>query len=99
HAEGGEEHRFDTLYSALGSRIHSDLALSLGAEADEDGALIVDDHQRTSVPGLYAAGDVVCGLSQISVAMGQAAIAATDINAGLELPCAAAHGTGYPSHT
>ena len=86
HAEGGEEHRFDTLYSALGSRIHSELAVSLDAEADEDGALVVDDHQRTFVPGLYAAGDVVRGLSQISVAMGQAAIAATDINASVDFP-------------
>ena len=86
HPKGGEEHRFDTLYSALGSKIHSELAVSLGAARDEDGALIVDDHQRTSVPGIYAAGDVVRGLSQMSVAMGQAAIAATDINTSLEFP-------------
>ena len=46
--------------------------------------LIVDDHQRTSVPGLYAVGDVVAGLTQIGVAMGQAAIAASTINSSLE---------------
>jgi thioredoxin reductase (NADPH) len=46
--------------------------------------LVVDDHQRTTVSGLWAAGDVVRGLAQISVAMGQAAIAATDINNSLE---------------
>ena len=51
--------------------------IGLGAEHDEDGMLTVDDHQRTSVPGLYAVGDVVPGLSQIGVAMGQAALAAT----------------------
>jgi thioredoxin reductase (NADPH) len=76
----GREHRFDTLYSALGARVRSDLALSLGARHDDHQALIVDEHQRTSVPGLYAAGDVVNSLNQISVAMGQAAIAATDIH-------------------
>ncbi len=75
---------FDVLYSALGTRIRSRLALDLGAEADEDGALIVDAHQRTTVNGLYAAGDVVRGLSQISIAAAQAAIAATAMNA--ELP-------------
>ena len=75
---------FDILYSALGTRIASSLATRLGAEADEDGALIVDRNQRTNVPGLYAAGDVVQGLSQINIAAAQAAIAATSINA--ELP-------------
>jgi thioredoxin reductase (NADPH) len=34
---------------------------------------------RTSVPGLYAAGDVVIGLDQISHAMGQGGVAATTI--------------------
>ena len=38
---------------------------------------------RTSVPGLYAAGDVTLELHQISVATGQAAIAATDIHNSL----------------
>ena len=40
---------------------------------------MVDDHQRTSVPGLYAAGDVVKGLDQISHAMGEGGVAATTI--------------------
>ena len=75
--------RFDTIYTALGLRGRSELATRLGAEHDEDGMLIVDDHQRTSVPGLYAVGDVVAGLTQIGVAMGQAAIAASTINSSL----------------
>jgi thioredoxin reductase (NADPH) len=74
---------FDVVYSALGTRVRSGLAIALGAEADEDGALHVDSHQRTTVPGLFAAGDVVTGLSQISIAAAQAAIAATTINAEL----------------
>jgi thioredoxin reductase (NADPH) len=80
---GGEIGRFETIYSALGTRIRSSLAIALGAEADEDGALIVDDHLRTGIPGLWAAGDVVRGLSQINVAAAQAAIAATNMNASL----------------
>jgi thioredoxin reductase (NADPH) len=86
HMQGGGQHAFDTVYTALGVRIRSGLAVALGADADEDGALIVDDHQRTSVPGLLAAGDVVRGLSQVCVATGQAAIAATTINASLPFP-------------
>lgn len=83
---GGKDMRFDLIYSALGMKVRSELALSLGAEADEDGALRVDDHNRTTVSGLYATGDVVRGLSQIVVGMGHAAIAATDIHNRCELP-------------
>ncbi|WP_174291388.1 NAD(P)/FAD-dependent oxidoreductase [Sphingomonas bacterium] len=70
---------FDSVYPALGSVIRSDLAVSLGADATDDGCLAVDDHQRTSIPGLYAAGDVAKGLDQISHAMGEAGVAATTI--------------------
>ena len=86
HTSDGSMHRFDSIYVALGLRARSALAVSLGAEHDADGALTVDSHQQTTVPGLYAAGDVVQGLAQISVAMGQAAIAATAIHNGLPLP-------------
>jgi thioredoxin reductase (NADPH) len=82
----GARHRFESLYAALGLRARSDLATALGAEHDEDGALAVDEHQQTTVPGLYAAGDVVRGLAQIGVAMGHAAKAATAIHNGLPLP-------------
>ena len=70
---------FDSVYPALGSHIRSDLAVAAGARASEDGCLEVDDHQRTSIPGLFAAGDVVKGLDQISHAMGEAGVAATSI--------------------
>ena len=73
------ELRFDSVYPALGSRIRSGLAVAAGAAASEDGCLEVDDHQRSSLPGLFAAGDVVKGLDQISHAMGQAGVAATAI--------------------
>ena len=72
-----EAHRFDVVYSALGVTPRNQLAVQAGAKLDETGSLIVDDHQRTSVPGLYAAGDVVRGLNQISTAEGEAAQAAT----------------------
>jgi len=70
---------FDTVYPALGSRIHSDLARGLSARLSEDGCILVDAHQRCDVPGLYAAGDVVHGLDQISHAMGEGGVAATTI--------------------
>ncbi len=84
--KAGEEHRFQVMYSALGLKLRSELALALGAQHDDTGALLVDDHNRTTVPGLYAAGGVVRGLDQIVVAMGHAAVAATDIHNRCELP-------------
>ena len=81
---GGVEYQFDTMYSALGLTVRSELALALGAEHDGNGALVVDAHNQTSVAGLYAAGDTVAGLNQIVVAMGQAAIATTAIHNGCE---------------
>ena len=81
--EDGKIHRFDLVYSAFGTTSQSQLADGLQARADPSGRLLVNEHQHTSVDGLYAAGDVVRGLNQISVANGEAAIAATAIHNAL----------------
>jgi thioredoxin reductase (NADPH) len=76
--------QFDTMYSALGCRVRSDLARLAGADCDEKNNLIVSAAMQTSIENLYAAGDVVHGLNQICVAAGQAAIAATAIHHRLQ---------------
>ena len=53
-----------------------------GVETDDRGFVVTDEHQRTSVPGLWAAGDVVRGLNQIAVATAEAAAL------GLRMPAA-----------
>jgi thioredoxin reductase (NADPH) len=80
HTADGASHEFDVMYPMLGEIAHSDLAMALGAETADCGELVVDNAQATSVPGLYAVGDVVRGLNQLSVAAGHAAIAATRIH-------------------
>lgn len=80
HTEDGADHHCDVLYPMLGETARSELAASLGAETADCAELVVDAHQHTTVPGLYAIGDVVRGLNQIAVAAGQAAIAATSIH-------------------
>lgn len=94
----GDTRWFDTVYPVLGSRSQSALAIEVGARVDEDAELIVDREQMTSVAGLYAVGDVVSALNQISVGIGHAAIAATHIHNALPRnPRAAdAHGTSGP---
>lgn len=73
----------DILYPALGCTPNAKLAIDLGAVVDSKGALLTDRNQQTTVPGLYAAGDVVSELDQIAVAYGHAAIAATHIHNAL----------------
>ena len=87
-AEG--THSFDSVYPALGSDTRTQLAEMAGADLSGDGCIKVDSHQRTSVPGLYAAGDVVIGLDQISHAMGEGGVAATTIRNDLAQAAAAA---------
>jgi thioredoxin reductase (NADPH) len=71
---------FDSIYPALGSDTHTQLAEMLGASLNpEDCCITCDDKMRTSIEGLYAAGDVVHGLDQISHAMGEGGQAATTI--------------------
>ena len=76
-AEG--HYAFDSVYPALGSDTHTQLGEMVGAKLAEDGCFLCDTHQRTSISGLYAAGDVVHGLDQISHAMGEGGVAATTI--------------------
>lgn len=76
----GTTHRFDVVYAALGCTPRVELASALDARMDGGSTLVVDAHCQTSVPGLYAAGDVVSALDQIVVAAGHAAIAATAIH-------------------
>ena len=78
----GAIHRFDSVYPVMGCDPRTDV-MGLDVERDEDGMVRTDKHQLTSIEGLYAAGDIVNTLNQISVASGEAAIAATAIHKSL----------------
>jgi thioredoxin reductase (NADPH) len=71
---------FDACYTALGCSPRNTLATALGAACDENNQLLVSAHCETSIPGLYAVGDIVRGLNQVVVAAAEAAIAATHIH-------------------
>ncbi|MBV9467977.1 MAG: NAD(P)/FAD-dependent oxidoreductase, partial [Abitibacteriaceae bacterium] len=82
--EDGSEHPLAVLYSALGCDLHLEPVQALGLNVDDDGYIITDINQQTSIPGIYAAGDLVSQINQISVAFGQAAIAAVRIHNELD---------------
>jgi len=61
-----------------------DYVAGTGADLDDDGLLVVDGHGRTSVPGLYAAGESTApGPQQLIVAAGDGARVAAVINRDL----------------
>lgn len=74
--QGAEVVGFDTVYSFLGCETSVPVD-GLALTRTTTGEICVDRHQQTDTPGLYAIGDIVGGLNQISVAVGQAAAAAT----------------------
>jgi thioredoxin reductase (NADPH) len=74
HLKDGRDMEVDGLFLALGEASSLDFAYSLGVL--RKGVFIDADHeQKTNVPGVFAAGDCVGRFLQISVAVGEGAIA------------------------
>jgi len=69
----------DAAFVAIGETPISGIAASVGVETDEVGFIVVDKEMRTSIPRVYAAGDVIGGVRQIVTATGTGAIAALTI--------------------
>jgi thioredoxin reductase (NADPH) len=67
----------DAVFIFAGTVPRSEPVLGLKAELDESGYIVTDQKMATSVPGLFAAGDVRSGtFRQIVVAAGEGAVAA-----------------------
>lgn len=66
------------LFIAHGSAGSTALAKKIGAFTDGN-KIVVDANMATNVPGLYAAGDCIGGLLQISKAVSDGAIAGTSV--------------------
>jgi thioredoxin reductase len=60
-----------SVFFSYAHRPAHDLAVGLGCELDDDGRLVVNGFQLTSVDGVYAAGDLTPGLQLVVIAMGQ----------------------------
>lgn len=75
--ENGAEHEASGVFVAMGVAGSADLARKIGAETDGN-KIVVDENMATNVPGLFAAGDCVGGLLQISKAVSDGAIAGTN---------------------
>jgi thioredoxin reductase len=63
--------------------VPSPLPTQLGCEVDEDGILVIDEDGRTSIPGVFGAGDATIGKAAVVLAAAAGSSAAYAINAGL----------------
>lgn len=76
--EDGSELEAAGVFVALGVAGSVDLARKLGVET-KGSSIVVDENRRTNIPGLYAAGDCIGGLLQISKSVSDGAIAGTAV--------------------
>lgn len=74
-----QEVAVDGVFVAVGETPNSEPAARLGCALDAEGHVVVDKAMRTSIPGVYAAGDVTGGVRQIVTAVGQGATAALTV--------------------
>ncbi len=70
------EQQFDGVFISVGETPQSSLATSLGVETDSHGYIKTDERQRTTIEGVYAAGDITGGVRQIITACAEGATAA-----------------------
>jgi thioredoxin reductase len=73
----------EKLFYAIGQYPADDLGAQLGCKRDDGGHIIVDKHYHTSVPSVYAAGDIVPGSQLAIAAAADGAIAALAIHKSL----------------
>jgi thioredoxin reductase len=81
--EQREPLRLDALFFHLGSEPRCELGEQLGCALDDDGYIIVDQGQETSMPGVHAAGDIAGQPHLASIAAADGVRAALAIHRSL----------------
>lgn len=90
--KSGKTVDFDVLVLAVGVRANTSLVKDLGGTVNR--GILVDDHMRTSLPGIYAAGDCTEGMD---ISSGQNRVLAILPNANLQGRCAGINMAGGDS--
>lgn len=78
HFADGTSEDLEGMFVAFESASSTDFARKMGI-LTEGSNVIVDKHQQTNLDGLFAAGDCTGGFKQISVSVGQGALAGKQI--------------------
>jgi thioredoxin reductase len=75
------------VFVQVGESPNSQFANDTGIKLDDNGRIEIDIHQRTNLPGIYAAGDVTNHpVMQIGTAVGQGITAALDAYSYIKRP-------------
>ena len=82
--EEGDSIECESLFFNLGTELASNLHAMLGCKLDEESGLVwVDESQQTSVPGVYAAGDITPNSQLAVVAAAEGAMSAIHLHKSL----------------
>jgi thioredoxin reductase len=78
--KNGSRHNFTVMYSRPAIKQHCDIPQHIGCSIDEHRLLTVDMLQKTTVPGVYAAGDCTTPLRSVAMAVASGMKAGAAIN-------------------
>jgi thioredoxin reductase (NADPH) len=82
-----QELAVDGVFVQIGESPNSQVAKESGVEVEEGGDIKIDIHQRTNIPGVFAAGDVTnYPVRQIGTAVGQGITAALEAYSYIKRP-------------
>jgi thioredoxin reductase len=81
--EGREPLGCEEIFFTIGQYPADDLGVQLGCERDDEGHIVVDEHGHTTVPNVYAAGDITPGAQLAICAASEGAVAALAIHKSL----------------
>lgn len=76
----GSSHSLEALYARPPLGQHCEVPKEIGCEINDDGYIQVDDFQKTTVPGVFAAGDNTTRFRAVSAAIGAGGKAGAFIN-------------------
>jgi thioredoxin reductase len=81
--ENGMQLDADKIFFAIGQYPADDLGVQLGCARDDEGRIVIDSHGHTSVPNVFAAGDITPGPQLAIAAASEGAIAALAMHKSL----------------
>ncbi|MBD3583018.1 NAD(P)/FAD-dependent oxidoreductase [Flavobacterium selenitireducens] len=78
--DDGTSEAFDAIYARAGVRQSTQIPIAMGCDLDNHGFVIVDESQRTNVPGLFACGDNTMAMRSLARAIASGNTAGICIN-------------------
>jgi thioredoxin reductase len=81
--QDGSASSFDVIYAKVPFKLHSDLSTRIACEHTSEGYVVVDGTGRTSIAGVYAAGDCASKMRTVANAVGTGTTVGMQVNRDL----------------